>query len=121
MVMRFPNAEVGAQFSLPAGQHKLTLQFGDAFGRSYGEDLAETISIVVEGEDGVLFDGDGKIHEVTAANGIAAWFKTRYNDLDAQVGETLLFRFSSEHDVNIVSKESFDRCLRGPSDVELAN
>jgi len=44
----FGNAQKEATLTLPAGKHRLTLQFADGIHRSYGSALAASIEVTVE-------------------------------------------------------------------------
>jgi hypothetical protein len=46
-IFHFGNAQTTAEIKLPAGQHKLTLQFADALHRSYGSRLARSVTVNV--------------------------------------------------------------------------
>lgn len=46
--LHYGNAQQEATLDLPAGKHKLTLQFADGAHRSYGSKLASTITINVK-------------------------------------------------------------------------
>lgn len=46
--IHFGKGQTEAELPLPAGEHKLTLQFADGIHASYGPALSQTITIVVE-------------------------------------------------------------------------
>lgn len=46
--LHFGNAQSEAEIKLPAGKHKLTLQFADALHRSYGSKLTSTVTVNVK-------------------------------------------------------------------------
>lgn len=46
--IHFGQGQTEAEVELPAGQHKISLQFADGNHVSYGEELAATITITVE-------------------------------------------------------------------------
>jgi hypothetical protein len=45
--IHFGNAQTSAEITIPAGKHKLTLQFADALHRSYGSRLARSVTVNV--------------------------------------------------------------------------
>jgi hypothetical protein len=46
--IHFGRGQTEKELSLPAGKHKLTLQFADGLHRSYGSKLASTITVTVK-------------------------------------------------------------------------
>ena len=46
--IHFGGGQTETEIDLPAGEHKLTLQFADGIHRSYGKQLASSITITVE-------------------------------------------------------------------------
>jgi hypothetical protein len=46
--LHFGKAQTGTELTLPPGKHKLTLQYADGIHRSYGAQLAKTITVDVQ-------------------------------------------------------------------------